>query len=96
MDGANPCCSQNYATQVYKHFPKLRALDGYRKACGTLVNMKEALPEIQDDNITYNTAGEQWYDEKALEESNPEKGKFDKSAGLQREENILQNMLNEC
>ena len=97
MTSPNPICSQStYKAQVYKIYPKLVALDGYRKAVGEIVSMKDALPEIRDENISYRVEHEQWFDSKALEDPNPEKGKFEHTSDLKREENILQNLLNEC
>jgi hypothetical protein len=48
MTNPNPICQmgKTYQTQCYKMYPKLKALDGYRKATGDLVNMKDALPMI--------------------------------------------------
>jgi hypothetical protein len=48
MTAPNPICGmgKTYQNQVYKMYPKLKALDGYRKAVGECVNMKEALPLI--------------------------------------------------
>lgn len=43
-------------------YSKLKALDGYRKAVGDCINMKEALPQIQDDNIKYEVEQVEWYD----------------------------------
>ncbi len=43
-------------------FPKLKALDGYRKATGEIVNMKDALPMIQDEKISYNVEHAEWFD----------------------------------
>lgn len=37
---------KTYQNQCYKFYPKLKGLDGYRKAAGEMVNMKEALPTI--------------------------------------------------
>jgi len=34
-------------------YPKLKSLDGYRKAVGEIVNMKEALPVDQDETVKY-------------------------------------------
>jgi hypothetical protein len=37
---------------MYKNFPKLRALDGYRKTV-EMENMRDALPKEQEETITY-------------------------------------------
>jgi hypothetical protein len=37
---------------MYKNFPKLRALDGYRKAV-EMENMRDALPKEQEETISY-------------------------------------------
>lgn len=44
-----------------KVFPKLKALDGYRKTVDML-NMREALPLEQDDSFSYNVSQTEWYD----------------------------------
>jgi hypothetical protein len=77
-------------------YPKLKALDGYRKAAGDLVNMKDALPLIQDEQISYNVDHMEWYDQKALEDDNPAKGKFEDSVETRKEENAMLALLNDC
>jgi hypothetical protein len=37
---------------MYKNFPKLRALDGYRKTV-EMENMRDVLPKEQEETITY-------------------------------------------
>lgn len=49
-----------------KQFPKLKALDGYRKTV-EMINMKDALPVEKDETISYNVAHVEWYDQKALD-----------------------------
>jgi len=88
MTGPNPFCQmgKTYQTQCYKMYPKLKALDGYRKAAGELVNMKDALPMIQDDKISYSVEHAEWFDQQALSVDNPAKGKFEDNADVRREE----------
>jgi len=64
MTAPNPICGmgKTYQNQVYKMYPKLKALDGYRKAVGDCVNMKEALPQIQDDSVKYSVDHVEWFD----------------------------------
>jgi len=38
---------------MYKLFPKLKALDGYRKAV-EMENMRDMLPKEKDETISYN------------------------------------------
>lgn len=42
-------------------FPKLKALDGYRKAVGDIVNMKDALPSVEDETFAYNVDSIEWF-----------------------------------
>jgi hypothetical protein len=47
MTGANPICQMGkstYKMELNKMYPKLKALDGNRKATGETINFKEALP----------------------------------------------------
>ena len=78
-----------------KQFPKLKALDGYRKAV-EMISMKDALPVEKDETISYNVSHVEWYDKKALDLEMPALGKFDDSTDIKREENSLQALLNEC
>lgn len=38
----------------------------------------------------------EWYDQKALEDDNPAKGKFENSVETRKEENAMQALLNDC
>ena len=48
MTSPNPICGlgKTYQNSCYKMYPKLKSIDGYRKAVGDMANMKEALPVI--------------------------------------------------
>ena len=98
MTGPNPICAmgKTYHNQMYKMYPKLKALDGYRKASGDLVNMKDALPLIEDETVSYKVDHIEWFDTNALEQENPAKGKFEDTVETRREENALQALLNDC
>ena len=61
---------------MYKNFPKLRALDGYRKAV-EMENMRDALPKEQEETISYSVEQVQWFDEAELTKKNPEKSRFE-------------------
>ena len=61
---------------MYKNFPKLRALDGYRKAV-EMENMRDALPKEQEETISYSVEQVQWFDEAELNKKNPEKSRFE-------------------
>jgi len=97
MTGQNPICQmgKTYSVQIMKQFPKLKALDGYRKTV-EMINMRDALPVEQDETVSYNVAHVEWYDSKALELKQPSLGKFDDTTEIKREENSLQALLNEC
>ena len=69
-------------------FPKLRALDGNRKACEA-INLPEAIPDMDEDESSYNVKGEQWYDEDALLKAKPEAPFFETSRDQMREENSM-------
>lgn len=51
---------------MYKHFPSLKSLDGYRKGAPMDLNMKQAEPAQEDEAWDYDTNGEQWFDELAF------------------------------
>ena len=62
MTAANPICGKfKYETDVYKRFPKLRALDGLRKSVKMDVKMDEALPEMDLDEAEYEVHHEEWF-----------------------------------
>ena len=77
-------------------YPKLKALDGYRKAVGDCINMKEALPQIQDDNIKYEVEQVEWYDQDALSVENPAKGRFEDTIETRKDENSLLALIGDC
>ena len=60
---------------MYKNFPKLRALDGYRKTV-EMENMRDVLPKEQEETITYSVEHVQWFDEAELLKKNPEKSRI--------------------
>ena len=86
---------KTYITQTFKHFPKLRALDGYRKTF-KMENMRDALPKEQDETISYSTNGIQLFDEQELEKKNPEKGRFEDNTDIKSEENTFVRLLKDC
>lgn len=94
---ANPICQggKSYATALFKQFSKLRGLDGYRKAV-ECISMKDAVPALVDDEFKYECAHIQWFDSKELEKENPQKGLFEDSVEVRREENALTAILKDC
>lgn len=96
--GANPYCAKGdtYKNQVWKMFPKLKALDGYRKAVGDIVNMKDALPSVEDETFAYNVDSIEWFNQAAIMQDQPAKGMFEDPVETKREENALRNILNDC
>ena len=51
--------------------------------------MKEALPVIQDETISYSVDHAEWFDSAALAESNPAKKMFEPTIEVRKEENSL-------
>ena len=85
-----------YQEKVYKAFPKLRALDGNRKAVPMNYNMREAVPDEEDtDDVTYGANATEWYDQMELEEAHPELKRFEDGTVLKREETQFKGMMND-
>jgi len=76
-------------------FPKLRALDGYRKV-SECINLKDALPAEASENFSYEVDNIEWFDMKAIENPNPAKGLFEDTIDVRREESQLTAILNDC
>jgi hypothetical protein len=55
QDGMNPICETlgGYRKRIYQVFPKLRALDGNRKAT-EYIDLTEALPDMDEEESSYN------------------------------------------
>jgi len=94
----NPGCTdgKKYKDACFKMFPKLRALDGYRKAAGDVVYMKDALPGEENQDFSYNVDSIQWFDPIALDNPNPAKELFEDSIAVRREENEFTALMNDC
>lgn len=58
--------------------------------------MKEALPVIQDETISYSVDHAEWFDQTALADSNPAKKMFEPTIDVRKEENSLQSLLGDC
>ena len=80
---------------MYKNFPKLRALDGYRKAV-EMENMRDALPKEQEETVSYSVEHVQWFDEAELLKKNPEKSRFEDTTDHKLQENTFASLLKEC
>ena len=62
-------------TQMYKQFPRLVSLDSYRKAVD-MPNMRDVLPVESNAEIKYAVAQVEWFNQDALNMSDPEKGRY--------------------
>ena len=76
-------------------YPKLRGLDGYRKAV-EMTNLKEALPAQMDEQFKYAVDHIEWFNQVEIEKENPAKGIFEDSIDVRREESALTSILNDC
>ena len=62
MSNHNPICNKlTYEKDVYKRFPRLRALDGQRKAVKMDHKMNETIPEMDLDDFEYEVHHEEWF-----------------------------------
>jgi Leucine-rich repeat (LRR) protein len=62
LSSPNPVCKKfSYEKDVYKRLPKLRCLDGNRKAVKMEVKMDETIPEMDLDDYEYDPYHEEWF-----------------------------------
>ena len=96
MSGQNVICSMPaYEERVYKAFPKLKSLDGNRKAVPMNYNMRDAVPEEESVNFSYNAKEEEWFQPEEMEEIHPDTHIFEDGTVLKREEMQFKGMLND-
>jgi len=85
-----------YSNKVYKIFPALKSLDGYRKLAPMKFNIRESQPVEQDAGFEYNTENTDWYNFEALNDPYPGQKAFDDSSIAKREEAQFKTVLNDC